>query len=267
MSLDKVNSYSAADTDPTNLMATVDAQRIGKMDVSLTEYATNVKPEVAEGSELEINGAIFKANSDQAIGGAPGDGLVYIKVIPAGATATAEFTAVAPVWDTEKQGWYEPATNNRYLNFAMTKSGVNYSDKYEFNKFKECIRFMADGDVNIKNNLNLGGTTYKNGVPIYGFDVNGLNIFAKRYSITISTGNTVGSVAHGISGNIGSNDKILHITGVVTNVGGYVYDPYASDLNVDAKIIGMYCNNTNLYIKRSGTGIPASYNIVLVYIV
>ena len=130
----QVNSYGIGDVNLTSLMASVDAERIGFCAVSLTNYDNTSEPEIAEGSKIEVNGALFKFDADEAIGGSPSDGTVYIKLIPVSTSITAEFTNTAPTWDTEKQGWYSPTPgeeNYRYLPFGMIKSGASYSDKYE----------------------------------------------------------------------------------------------------------------------------------------
>jgi hypothetical protein len=140
----KVNDYGVGDVDLTSLMTTVDTQRIGFHSVSLTEYDTTTKPEIAAGSKIEVNGGLYKFDSNEAITGTPADGTVYVKVIAADSSITAEFTATAPTWSDSKQGWYGTAgaSNHRYLNFAMTKSGSNYSDKRYY---------LHDPQKNIKN--------------------------------------------------------------------------------------------------------------------
>lgn len=130
----QINSYGIGDVNLTSLMASVDAERIGFCAVSLTNYDNTSEPEIAEGSKIEVNGALFKFDADEAIGGSPSDGTVYIKLIPVSTSITAEFTNTAPTWDTEKQGWYSPTPgeeNYRYLPFGMTKSGSSYSNKHE----------------------------------------------------------------------------------------------------------------------------------------
>ncbi|HUT86626.1 MAG TPA: hypothetical protein VMX15_00880 [Candidatus Heimdallarchaeota archaeon] len=83
-------------------------QRIGYMAVSLTNYDNDLEPEIAEGSVLEIGGAVYEAAADEPITGWGGIGNsndVYI-LIDAG-TLGAVFTLVAPTWSTTKQGWYD----------------------------------------------------------------------------------------------------------------------------------------------------------------
>lgn len=127
----KINDYGVGDVDLTSLMETTDAQRIGYHSVTLTNYDNTTKPEIAAGSKIEVNGGLYKFDSNETITGSPADGTVYIRLVPSGDSITAEFTATAPTWADDKQGWYGTggASNYRYVNFIMTKSGTSYSDK------------------------------------------------------------------------------------------------------------------------------------------
>lgn len=133
-----VNEYSVGDPNLSSLMTTTDKSRIGYHAVSLTHYSDSTVPAIAAGSKIEVNGALYEFETDEAIGGSPSDGTVYIKLIPSGATCTAEFTNTAPIWDTEKQGWYSPTGGEesyRYLEFGMTKASAAYSNKYYIRKY------------------------------------------------------------------------------------------------------------------------------------
>jgi len=131
MSGSKINDYGVGDVNATSIMTTLDAQRIGYHALTLTEYDTTTKPAIAAGSKVEINGALFKFDSEDAISGSPSDGDVYILLTPSGDSVTASFTNTAPTWSDSKQGWYGTggSENYRYANFVMTKSGTDYSDK------------------------------------------------------------------------------------------------------------------------------------------
>jgi len=127
MAGEKVNDYGAGNVDLTSLMTTTDAQRIDKHAVSLTEFSTDTEPEIAEGSKIEVNGALFKFDDDETIDDSGvANGMCFVKLLPVDDSITAEFTNDAPTWDDEKQGWYEAETNNRYLNFAMVKIDAAY---------------------------------------------------------------------------------------------------------------------------------------------
>jgi hypothetical protein len=150
----RINDYGIGDPDLTSLMETTDNQRIGRHAVSLTEFATTNKPKIAQGSRIEVNGSLFlfDESGDEDISGSPSDGVVYIKLTPAGETISASFTNDAPTWDDEKQGWYETSTNNRYLNFWMIKNGDNYYHKYNFENKPEIYVYLiieiGDWDMN-----------------------------------------------------------------------------------------------------------------------
>lgn len=132
MAIEQINDYGVGDVDLTSVMETLDAQRQGYHKVSLTNMDSTGEPEICEGSKIEINGALFEVDTDTAISGSPSDGDVYIKLTPSGTSAAASYTNVAPTWDDEKGGWYEAATNNRYLNFKMVMDSGSWYNKIEF---------------------------------------------------------------------------------------------------------------------------------------
>lgn len=84
----------------------------GFLALSLTEYDTTAECEIAEGSIVEIAGALFEFTADEAITGWAGIGNsndVYVKCVVAGTAVTAEFTTTAPTYSTSKAGWYGTA--------------------------------------------------------------------------------------------------------------------------------------------------------------
>ena len=140
------NDYGIGDVNFTTMMDTLDKTRIGFHAVSLTEMDSAVFPAVEAGSCIEINGALFHADVEDAIGGAPSDGNVYIKYVPDADEADPEFTNTPPVWDSEKQGWYSPTVgeeNHRYLEFYIIKSGDSYL-KYKITEDRD-VWITANG--------------------------------------------------------------------------------------------------------------------------
>jgi hypothetical protein len=146
----KINDYGVGDVNATSIMETLDAQRIGFHSLTLTEFDTTTKPAIAAGSKVEINGALFKFDAEEAISGAPADGTVYVLLSTLGDSVTASFTATAPTWSDSKQGFYGTGgnANYRYANFKMTKSGANYSEKAML-PLSKTVNFSVDesGDV------------------------------------------------------------------------------------------------------------------------
>lgn len=129
-----VSGYGVGDQDIEDLMLSTDAQRKGYCGVSLTNYDNTTVPAIAAGSVVEDNGALYKFSTEESISGSPADGTIYIMLVPSGSSITAEFTATAPTWSDDKQGFYGTGgnANNRYLPFKMIKSGTSYSKKVRF---------------------------------------------------------------------------------------------------------------------------------------
>lgn len=126
MSGTKLSGYGVGDANLTKLMLTCDAQRKGFSAVSLTNYEDDSLPDIAAGSAIEINGALFYFDGDELISGSPSDGDVYIKVIPSGSTCSAEFTADPGDWNTAKFGFYTDGGNSRVISFHIKKTSSIY---------------------------------------------------------------------------------------------------------------------------------------------
>ena len=215
----QVNDYGVGDTNLTSLMNTADTQRIGYHSVSLTNYATTTVPAIAEGSVIEIAGALFEFQADEAITGSPADGTVYIKLTAVGTSVTAAFATAAPTWDTEKQGWYEAGTNKRYLNFGMVKATASYTKYQLIAQGTLEIKAYASGNFECDDAIVTGEVRDSNNIPVMGFLDDGTRLFAKWLSGTILNGTTSVSIAHGIA-NARSGKKILQIIPWIAGTGG-----------------------------------------------
>jgi len=125
----QVNLYSQSNSDILEVQLTLDQTRKGLHQVSLTNYDNTSLPAVAAGSVIEVNGALYKFTSEEAISGSPSDGTVYVYIDPA--TITAVFTNTAPTWSDSKQGYYGTTTtaNCRYLQFRLKKSSALWESK------------------------------------------------------------------------------------------------------------------------------------------
>ncbi len=112
MALTQINSYTQIDTNIQAVQTTLDKTRIGMMSVSLTNKLLSVYtvPAIAAGSWVEVGGALYSADTEQAIsttdpitGVTVDDGLIWFVISSAGA---AYMTKTAPTWSDAKQGWY-----------------------------------------------------------------------------------------------------------------------------------------------------------------
>lgn len=131
MSGSKINDYAIGDQNIQSVMLTLDKAFKGFHQVSLTNYNTTSESAIAAGSVVEVNGALYKFDSDENITGSPSNGTVYIYLVPSGDTVTAAYTNTAPTWSDSKQGWYGTGgnANYRYLEFALTKASAVWSNK------------------------------------------------------------------------------------------------------------------------------------------
>ena len=127
----KINDYNIGDANIQSVMLTLDKAYKGLHQVSLTNYDTTAESQIAAGSVVENNGALYQFTSNESITGSPSDGTVYIRLVPAGDTITAEYTNTAPTWSDSKQGWYGTGgdANNRYIG-GVTLSGSSWTYKF-----------------------------------------------------------------------------------------------------------------------------------------
>lgn len=124
----KINNFSIGDSNIQSVMLTLDKAYKGLHQVSLTNYNTTAESQIAAGSVVENNGALYTFNSNESITGSPSGGTVYIRLVPSGDTITAEYTNTAPTWSDSKQGWYGTGgdANKRYIEVVFVKSSSEW---------------------------------------------------------------------------------------------------------------------------------------------
>jgi len=86
------NNYGIGDTNFDNMMLTIDAQRVGYHQVTLTEFDTSTIPQIAAGSKIEVGGSLFEFDSNESPGGSPSNGTVYIYLSETKGTASGATT-------------------------------------------------------------------------------------------------------------------------------------------------------------------------------
>lgn len=149
MALQKISEYGVGDVNFDSMMLTLDATR--RNSLSLSEMDTETIPVIEAGSIVDIGGALFVANSDESIStidpytsAEVADGMVYVVLIASGGTAAAAFTATAPVWRGDYQGYYKSSTVDKMIG-KMYKQGTIYKrktvffGKFEYTKLKVVI--------------------------------------------------------------------------------------------------------------------------------
>lgn len=158
----KVNDYANDDTNIINLQQSVNKALIGKMSLTLTEQTTNVIPKIAAGSWAEVDGSLYKFDSDEAIsttdpvnGGTVADGTVYVTLIPSGSSVTAAFVDTDPTWNNAKQGYYFPSTSYRVVARCTKAGGTAYTNKATYLEKQAGLgTFFTDDDLYITDSVN-----------------------------------------------------------------------------------------------------------------
>ncbi len=131
----------------------LEKQRIGLLQLSMTNFGNTSEPAIAAGSVVEIGGSLFVFTSNEAItgwGAIGNDTDCYIR-LPYNGPLTAEFTTVAPTWSASKQGWYDGI--KRYVGgLRRGASAAVYENKWIYQRSQDDNaghRFYGDGTVDI----------------------------------------------------------------------------------------------------------------------
>jgi hypothetical protein len=171
---------------------------------TLTNWdGTTTRPEIAEGSIIEVGGSFYQADADTALTdeGGIGDGTVHIKLIP-GAGSPDPLTVVPtltndalPAWDANKAGWYDAA--DKFLPFEMIKTSAVYTVKGEFIDQNKTTKLNTNGDLILSNDLSVGNDlTVGNDIVATG-TISGASVTATTGNITtnnVTTQNMAGQI-------------------------------------------------------------------------
>ncbi len=164
-----------ANSQVTTRDTQLEKQRIGFLQLTLTNFASTSEPAIAAGSVVEVGGSLYVFSGDEAITGWSGvsnETDAYIKLVPGVGLMTAEFVEAAPTWSDSKQGWYNGI--DRYVAGLHRGAGAgDYEDKWVYQRSQDNNaghRFYGDGtvdiDAGIKGNLPVGGYFEMNGVAL-----------------------------------------------------------------------------------------------------
>lgn len=156
----------------TDFVTIVQRNFRGWLQLTLTNPSGTSEPAIAAGSAVEVGGAMYTFDSEEAITGWSGisdDTNVWIKVVPSGSSITAEFTDTDPTWSDAKQGWYD--SNDRYVGWLRRDSSSLYSYKhvlpvqYQYHLILDEVLEIGDWNMNstalISPSHELGGDTWR----------------------------------------------------------------------------------------------------------
>jgi len=126
MALLQKNTYSAGNTDLTNLFETVDMQRKGFV---LEVDETN--KQIESGAVMDINGGLYYTDSDTAItdsgeswASIGNSSIFYVRAV-GGGTDEFQYSTSAPSFDSDKCGWYNG--NERTIVKAYKDGSGNFT--------------------------------------------------------------------------------------------------------------------------------------------
>jgi hypothetical protein len=124
-------------------------QRKGFVQISLTDFDLTSVSQIALGSRIEIAGALIQFTANESMGAnwaAMSAGIVYAYID--GVALTSTYTATAPTWNTEKQGWYDVTGANRYYAKFVKDAGALYTQKALYTNRRSIMCLNAGAALN-----------------------------------------------------------------------------------------------------------------------
>lgn len=209
----KLNDYGIGDENIEAVQLTLDKTFKNLQPVSLTNYDNDTVPAVAAGSVVEVNGAYYKFDTEEAISTTDpvtsltvADGVVYIYFVPSGDTVTVAFSATAPTWSDSKQGHYGTAgqANYRSTHAVWYKSSTTYAGKTRLKKDEGF--YISDNlhasirTKHIEDSILIGNTTanevhnipqLKTGARFVSLSSLGKNAAKQDYEIEVNVSDTL----------------------------------------------------------------------------
>jgi hypothetical protein len=193
----RVNNYDTSTANITSLMETIDATRTGYIALSLTEYDSTARPEIAGGSLVEVAGALFRFSTTEAISTAgvtsTAAQMYYIRLVPTSSQCSAQFSTTASAWREDLQGYYHSTTSNNRVVGATYFTGADYTAKtlYIDNSLRRQMVVHGSGSVTLSTVYQAISTIT---VPMTGYvkSINNIDLNGYGFYVYI-TGYTVAS--------------------------------------------------------------------------
>lgn len=237
------------------LVARQGAIQLGFNGLSLTNWDGGTsKPEIADGSLIEVAGGVVKFTADEAIQDEAGlsDGTVYVYIDVQTATPFPFFSNTAPSWDAAKNGFYD-TSGNRATGHVMTRgsSGASFSSKREFFDKEGGLQFTKSSD----GNLSIDGNALAN-----KFDAGSGMVLSKNNSYTFVTVAPGGILSLGTglymiqpqSRGSGAGEMQLEVFDGSSWGGTGLTDPYSG---------GLFWADSNATVRLREISFTASVNI------
>lgn len=122
--------------------------------IDLTNWTSTSIPQVAAGSNIVINSAIYTFSANETIvdlAGVANSTEVWFKAVPSGSSCTVSaVTADASSWDADKGGYYDG--NDRYFGGCYKDGSGNYTNKWLYhrrNRILNVTDYDGSGNANV----------------------------------------------------------------------------------------------------------------------
>lgn len=135
MTIILIDNFYKGENNLTNFINNEIYFQKGFYSICFSEMGTLLKPEILSNSIIEVNGDLYKFNSDYEISGTPSTGVCYIKSYLSGSDLISDFTDTAPDYDIDRRGYYGSGSyeDHRYI-LKLYYDGSNYKLKQIMNK-------------------------------------------------------------------------------------------------------------------------------------
>jgi hypothetical protein len=206
---------------------------------------------VKQGSVFQIQGAIYQADADTAITGTSSN---YVKITPAGATASAAYVAnlTGVTWSNVYKGYYD-ASGNLYIFDeikAIAGSVISAAETRIGRAYKSLL--AADNDFTGANSF--ANITASGNVTVSGDITVAGNIYSKeRFKVGPNVGVTYGDAYAAIDPFIPNTNDDIPVTGGQVNYGSPSY------INIFMRAYRHTSGDIYLYYVRLAIGTGDSY--------
>ena len=190
--------------------------------LSMTEYTTSAAAAIAAGSIVEIAGAFFQFAADETPTGwssiATGS-TAYIALTASGTAGSqiveASYTATAPTWRDDHQGWYASAASSVRIVASVYKAeAARYMKKYVY----EGIRYFTQPEQNHgKQYFYSSGTFITSTSTIWVTACGGGAAGSSRSGNIGGSGGRAGAYVYKVPYSVGSNETITITIGTASN--------------------------------------------------
>jgi hypothetical protein len=231
--LTEPNTGSATLDDWQRFILRTTVQGGGFMLVEIDGMDSAAAPSVKRGSRLEINGAFYTADADEAVSGSVSAGYNWVYAVPDAGGVTFRYSATKPAWSAVKGGWYDG--NNRAV-LEFTYAGGGYIGKLVMDIYNYKSRFEVNTAIPIPDT---GGALVINAAKVNEPEMVWLDPGAYRIEMKAGTGGTGGTGGNGGTGGYNGGNETRGAAGGGGATGEQkIYKVYITEQKLITVLVG-----------------------------